>query len=88
MQWIPSGGWFPLGDPFYQVTPTGYCIHICTSTYIFHVFLYTPEIPVNPCMILIYVSSIAMMLGEQENKQKRPVSFFRLPTKQKKEKKR
>ena len=54
----------------------GYCIHICTSAYIFHVFLYTPEIPVNPCMILIYASGIAVMFGEQENKQKRPVSFF------------
>ena len=26
--------------------------------------------------LLIYASSIAVMLGEQENKQKRPVSFF------------
>ena len=26
--------------------------------------------------LLIYASSIALMLGEQENKQKRPVYFF------------
>ena len=48
--------------------------------YIYHLYLHTDNTETYVCM-LIYASSIAVMLGEQENKQKGLFPFFKLPKK-------